>query len=738
MSLLRITSLLLLLASQSLGSNPGYAASRLTSPASARPLPSLPATSADPAPIYITTTPEVIRAGEPFLLEIHVGSETTPVENLFGLSFELRYSSPEFLTLDGPDSSALIPGPFLGNDLTYVLVSDRSSGLINAGITRNAPSDNVSGRGVVFQARFITDDAIPDSTLISFAFNRYTARDKDGNAIELVPLERATYVVRPVDFHLRIEPRTRKIPQGKEGSFSIEVVPAGGFNKRVSLSFSADPAGLSSSLSRNEIAPGERALLTIQVDSLAEPGNYTYGITAVSDTIRHRDSLTVEVITTPIYPTSASSEVVSGDDFWIDIVAGDASSPVENLARIDFVLAYDPANFVRLLATDSGSVVPGPFLGDDASLSFASDARTGEVRISAATATASSGVSGSGVVARIRLGSILATPDGTILLFSIDDVDARDPGGRRIVLTPEDFELTVREQLNFALQVEPEAATVVAGETAEFRVALNTTASFDARVAISVSGAPARTVPAVTPASIVRNDTATIAIATDTSTASGSYDIKVTGTGGGLQREKTVRLVILPATSFQIVITPPAQSIFPGDSAEYTISVETPSTLYRPIHLEALGIDDVRWARGRLSPAQIDAVTTSRLVIQTTDDAKPGRLAFTVIGRSGGSTDSETGELVILEPPPAVRPNPFTPNNDGFNDFVLFDFEELKRQPGEILIFDANGRKVVELTGTNRWDGTDRNGKVVQPGAYLYIVRINNQVLDKGVIGLAR
>jgi|GEM_PF-4260657 len=93
--------------------------------------------------------------------------------------------------------------------------------------------------------------------------------------------------------------------------------------------------------------------------------------------------------------------------------------------------------------------------------------------------------------------------------------------------------------------------------------------------------------------------------------------------------------------------------------------------------------------------------------------------------------------LTIIHPP-GIRPNPFTPNDDGYNDYVEFDLPELREDGGVITIFDLWGRKVRELHNEINWYGRDDDGNALQPGSYLYIVKNKGKIIAKGVLGLAR
>jgi len=97
--------------------------------------------------------------------------------------------------------------------------------------------------------------------------------------------------------------------------------------------------------------------------------------------------------------------------------------------------------------------------------------------------------------------------------------------------------------------------------------------------------------------------------------------------------------------------------------------------------------------------------------------------------------DIERGRL-------AVSPNPFTPNNDGFNDAVEFNFENVGVVSSPVIrIFSFHGKLVRTITGmagnSAFWDGLDDNGNRLNPGVYLYVVQENNELIGRGSVTLA-
>jgi hypothetical protein len=89
-----------------------------------------------------------------------------------------------------------------------------------------------------------------------------------------------------------------------------------------------------------------------------------------------------------------------------------------------------------------------------------------------------------------------------------------------------------------------------------------------------------------------------------------------------------------------------------------------------------------------------------------------------------------------------VRPNPFTPNNDGFNDQVEFDYAGLGLRNPSLQIFDTNGIAVWSnnspAAGRFTWNGRDDRGREVIPGVYLYSLRDRGNNVANGYVVVAR
>ncbi len=93
--------------------------------------------------------------------------------------------------------------------------------------------------------------------------------------------------------------------------------------------------------------------------------------------------------------------------------------------------------------------------------------------------------------------------------------------------------------------------------------------------------------------------------------------------------------------------------------------------------------------------------------------------------------------------PLVVSPNVATPNGDGHNDEILFHLANQAVQQPRVRIYELAGALVFESSGLDglrnlTWNGTDRSGRTVPPGSYLYVIDEGGRELAKGVCGVIR
>ena len=109
-----------------------------------------------------------------------------------------------------------------------------------------------------------------------------------------------------------------------------------------------------------------------------------------------------------------------------------------------------------------------------------------------------------------------------------------------------------------------------------------------------------------------------------------------------------------------------------------------------------------------------------------------------VVRISPDDTTSEQDTTITqdtISSDPTIQPVVFTPNGDGKNDVVeIVGLDESDQS--EMDIYDITGAKILKLR-TTEWDGTN-NGKKLIAGVYLYVLKVNDEVVDNGTITLVR
>jgi gliding motility-associated-like protein len=86
-----------------------------------------------------------------------------------------------------------------------------------------------------------------------------------------------------------------------------------------------------------------------------------------------------------------------------------------------------------------------------------------------------------------------------------------------------------------------------------------------------------------------------------------------------------------------------------------------------------------------------------------------------------GCTDTLCKPLVIYDPLDFTPINVFTPDGDGINDDFSFEFYAKGVSTFSCIIVNRWGVEITQLnTVTQAWDGTDKNGDLVNDGVYFY------------------
>jgi len=290
---------------------------------------------------------------------------------------------------------------------------------------------------------------------------------------------------------------------------------------------------------------------------------------------------------------------------------------------------------------------------------------------------------------------------------------------------------------DFALLIEPYSAEIFAGDAISIRVSLIPENGFNEIVTLTTNGLPAHTEPNFNPVAIDTTSASLLKIQTSVTTPPGNYQVNIIGTTGTLTRVQSFKLIIRAVPDFQLLVTSEAQPIKAGETATYEVTLQ-------PLHgfdqTVTLSISNLPAAiTSDFSQPSIDIHSSSYLFVNTELTAATGQYTLVITGTVSPEF-YRTAEIVLeIEGFQAgATPNPFTPNEDGFNDFVMFNYPELREGSGSIQIFNFRGKLVNEIKDDYRWYGKNDQGEPLPPGVYIFVVKVNGKMIAKGPITLIR
>ncbi len=376
------------------------------------------------------TTPQFV--GNEFWVDINVGDNNSPVSNLFGVSFELNFSQTGFIDVVTPNSSNVVPGSFLGSDLVFVPNVDEAGGKVSIGISRKAGAGGVNGSGVVARTRFVSRANTPDGTQVNYSINNVSANDPDGSAILLNPGNLTVTInsgilVWPGDTN-----NDRVVNQA-------DVLPIGLFWNRTGPVRANANASWTGQVATPWTQPnatfadanGDGAVN--QADVLPIGLNWSRTHTApAKDTDAAAVARAFKIHQVPTLGILIDGDADPGQELFIDIQAKD----VAGLFGLSLELVYTPTARLEPMTVEAGS-----FMGNDLVFFPNIDASTGRVGVGISRKAGQGSVSGTGVVARIRVKIPNNAVVGNVVNLTLENVAANDSVGNGIPLQVDNHDL---------------------------------------------------------------------------------------------------------------------------------------------------------------------------------------------------------------------------------------------------------------------------------------------------------
>jgi len=376
------------------------------------------ARSIPPAPSPTTIKPAVMTPqaiGAEFFVDVTVSN----VQNLFGVSFDLNYTNTAYV-----DYVAATRGDFMGNDVVFFPTPDDVNGKVSIGISRKSPAGGVNGSGVVARIKLKSLATTPTGTQVSFSLSNVIANDPSGGAISLAPASVTVaftgVVVWPGDTNNdRVVNAADVLPIGLYWNKTGPPRP------NASCNWIGQPASpWVPEASTYADANGDGKIDQADILCIGRNWNKTHGAAALAVAKTKSPPILGKAGDACIGYTLVGG-TSPGQEFWVDVHVKD----IANLFGVSFELLYSPTAHVDPQTTEAGS-----FMGSEVIFFPNVDKNAGKISLAISQKAPQSGVSGSGVVARIKMRISNNAPLQTPVTITLQNIVANDPAGVSIPL----------------------------------------------------------------------------------------------------------------------------------------------------------------------------------------------------------------------------------------------------------------------------------------------------------------
>lgn len=181
----------------------------------------------------------------------------------------------------------------------------------------------------------------------------------------------------------------------------------------------------------------------------------------------------------------------------------------------------------------------------------------------------------------------------------------------------------------------------------------------------------------------------------------------------------------------QVTVTANVLSQYAPVQRSFGVMLKMDNQVIHEATIDRMGIDDLQ-----LITVPITLHEPKNYKIEMIIDPNNG------INESNKDNNIVTTYIQAIEGELIVRSNPFTPNDDGYNDFVGFDFKQFTLNTPILKIFDFQGRDIITLKKYANskfvWNGKNNEDKKAQPGLYLYLLEDGGRNVARGYVVLAR
>jgi uncharacterized membrane protein len=269
--------------------------------------------------------------------------------------------------------------------------------------------------------------------------------------------------------------------------------------------------------------------------------------------------------------------------------------------------------------------------------------------------------------------SASGVPEGTTASFSVNPIPAPGTGNSVLTLSvgsttavgtypititgsggglqqSTSITLRVTSTGTFTIGASPSALTVIQGSSGVSTISTTVSGGFNNAISLSASGVPSGTSAGFSPNPILAPGagTSTLTLTVGTTTAPGTYNIVVTGSGGGLQQSTTIALTVTATANFTIAVSPGSLSVIRGNQGTATITTSISNGFNSAIMLSASGLPSGTTVSFGANPIPAPGAGTSTMTIAVGSNTRSGTYSLTITGTGGGLQRSTTVSLTVV------------------------------------------------------------------------------------------
>jgi hypothetical protein len=556
-------------------------------------------------------------------------------------------------------------------------------GSVNFAGTGSSPSGTIAGYSWVFPGGSPGASNVADPGTVTFAtagtyVASLTVTDSQGVTDPNPPTRVIT--VSP-DFTLSAGPTIQNVVPGGNAAVNITVGAAGNFTGTVTFSLSGLPTGVTASFNPTSVTGAGTTAITLTASSSAAVGSYPITVTGTSSVDTHTTTFTLNITNslpavngisvdfvgsaTPMSSTEVAGVVPlsnwneaegaksssalslvdetgaattatitwSADDGWIQPITDQPG----NVRMMEGYLDNGDEDTTTITVSGLPSNPSGYTIYVYAQGASSNSTNTGIYQISGAgittTSTAltyNSNFNGTFTQATAN------NPIGNYVVFTIPNVggftlsaipSTASSGYERAPVNGVQIVPIVPANPNFSLTATPSTQTVGLSSTTTYTVNIGALNGFTGGVSLGASGLPSGATPSFSPASVSTSGSSALTITTGAGTPVGASTITITGTSGTLVQSANVTLNV-SGPDFLVSATPSSNSVAPGSSSTYTVSMAALYGFTGSVTLSADGLPT--GASATFSPSSISAGTNSTLTINTLTTTPGGNDTITI------------------------------------------------------------------------------------------------------------